>query len=159
MTKNDIWAAAAEAEETGSKAPGRRAGRRSADERLSGIGDLAREFGVTLRTLRFYEDRGLLHPQRQGMARLYGQRDRARLAMILKGKQLGFTLGEIGAMIAESGEIDKAAPEGLNLSAEQIDEQIAHLERQRSEIDSAIEELEQARGRLLGTGKRRSSAR
>lgn len=154
MTKNDIWAAAAEADDAGPKATSRKPMRRDADERLSSIGDLAREFGVTLRTLRFYEDRGLLHPQRQGMARLYGQRDRARLAMILKGKQLGFTLGEIAAMIAESGEIDKAEPEELNLSAEQIEEQIAHLERQRSDIDSAIEELEQARGRLLSTKRR-----
>ena len=65
------------------------------------IGDLAREFGVTLRTLRFYEDRGLLSPRREGTARIYDARDRARLSVILKGKQLGFTLTEIRALLAE----------------------------------------------------------
>ena len=65
------------------------------------IGDLAREFGVTLRTLRFYEDRGLLSPRRDGTARIYDLRDRDRLSVILKGKQLGFTLTEIRAMLAE----------------------------------------------------------
>src|SRR5919206_1220654 len=65
------------------------------------IGDLAREFGVTLRTLRFYEDRGLLSPRRDGTARIYDARDRERLSVILKGKQLGFTLTEIRALLAE----------------------------------------------------------
>ena len=62
--------------------------------KLYTIGDLAREFGVTLRTLRFYEDRGLLSPRRDGTARIYDPRDRERLSVILKGKQLGFTLTE-----------------------------------------------------------------
>src|SRR5688572_31470451 len=69
--------------------------------KLYTIGDLAREFGVTLRTLRFYEDRGLLSPRRDGTARIYSARDRDRLSVILKGKQLGFTLTEIRAMLAE----------------------------------------------------------
>jgi len=69
--------------------------------KLYTIGDLAREFGVTLRTLRFYEDRGLLSPRRDGTARIYDPRDRERLSVILKGKQLGFTLTEIRAMVAE----------------------------------------------------------
>ena len=64
------------------------------------ISDLARDFGVTLRTLRFYESRGLIAPARSGMTRIYSGRDRARLALILKGKQLGFTLVEIRAMLA-----------------------------------------------------------
>src|SRR5262245_44552528 len=59
------------------------------------IGELAKEFGVTLRTLRFYENKRLLSPRREGLARLYSKADRDRLALILKGKKLGFTLSEI----------------------------------------------------------------
>ncbi len=110
------------------------------------IGDLAREFGVTLRTLRFYEDRGLLAPRREGMSRIYDARDRDRLSVILKGKQLGFTLTEIRAMLAE-----ERRPEGsilnLKLSAEQIEDQIRHLETQKLEIELALDEL---RSRLSG---------
>src|ERR671929_1496623 len=59
------------------------------------IGDLAREFGVTLRALRFYEDKGLLTPRRIGQTRLYSRRDRARLKLVLMGKKVGFSLLEI----------------------------------------------------------------
>jgi DNA-binding transcriptional MerR regulator len=114
--------------------------RRSAERaKTYTIGDLAREFGVTLRTLRFYEDRGLLSPRREGTARIYDARDRARLSVILKGKHLGFTLTEIRAMLAE----DKAgeAGEDLKLSLNQVEDQIAHLETQKAEIEQALTEL------------------
>lgn len=104
------------------------------------IGDLAREFGVTLRTLRFYEDRGLLSPRREGTARIYDARDRARLSVILKGKQLGFTLTEIRAMVAEDRGSEAPAA-NLRLSLAQIDDQIAHLEQQKIEIEEALAEL------------------
>jgi DNA-binding transcriptional MerR regulator len=78
------------------------------------IGDLAREFGVTLRTLRFYEHRGLLKPRRQGLARFYDEKAKARLALILKGKQLGFTLPEIRAMLA-ANDRGAAADLGSNI--------------------------------------------
>jgi DNA-binding transcriptional MerR regulator len=111
------------------------------------IGDLAREFGVTLRTLRFYEDRGLLSPRRDGTARIYDARDRARLAVILKGKQLGFTLTEIRAMVAEErgGEVPAA---NLKLSLDQVDDQIAHLEQQKIDIEQALAELKAHRENL-----------
>jgi DNA-binding transcriptional MerR regulator len=111
------------------------------------IGDLARDFGVTLRTLRFYEGRGLLSPARSGMTRIYSSRDRARLALILKGKQLGFTLVEIRTMLAneereqEGGDMS-ASVEGLPLTRDQIVEQLELLRSQRSEIEGAIAELE-----------------
>ncbi|HEV2557925.1 MAG TPA: MerR family DNA-binding transcriptional regulator [Microvirga sp.] len=111
------------------------------------IGDLAREFGVTLRTLRFYEDRGLLSPRREGTARIYDARDRARLSVILKGKQLGFTLTEIRAMLAE--ERPGEAPANLNLSLAQIEDQISHLEQQKVEIEQALEELKGHRATLI----------
>jgi DNA-binding transcriptional MerR regulator len=101
------------------------------------ISDLAREFGVTLRALRFYEDRGLLSPKRDGQTRRYDDRDRERLALILKGKKLGFTLTEIRTMVAEA---DASRP-SLELSATAVREQIQLLERQRGEIDEALAEL------------------
>lgn len=63
------------------------------------ISDLSAEFGVTARALRFYEDEGLIAPERRGTSRIYSQRDRARLAWILRGKRVGFSLGEIREMI------------------------------------------------------------
>ncbi len=73
------------------------------DQPLFTIGQLSHEFGVTLRTLRFYEARGFLSPRRAGTARLYRQCDHDRLALILKTKKLGFTLREIAALIAGEG--------------------------------------------------------
>jgi DNA-binding transcriptional MerR regulator len=106
------------------------------------ISDLAREFNVTLRALRFYESKGLLKPKREGNLRLYNAEDRGRLARILKGKQLGFTLSEIRALIAETA--GPADPTGLHLSREQCVEQIKLLERQKKEIEDAIAELRRA---------------
>lgn len=112
------------------------------------ISDLAREFGVTLRTLRFYESRGLLAPARSGLTRIYSGRDRARLSLILKGKQLGFTLVEIRAMLANEegkevkGKEPSASVGGLQLSRGQIAEQLDLLRSQRAEIEAAIAELE-----------------
>ncbi|MGI9484134.1 MAG: MerR family transcriptional regulator [Hyphomicrobiales bacterium] len=64
-------------------------------QKLFTIGQLCREFGVTARTLRFYEDKGLLHPTRKGTSRLFSNRDRSRLKIILRGKRIGFSLSEI----------------------------------------------------------------
>jgi DNA-binding transcriptional MerR regulator len=113
------------------------------------IGDLAREFDVTLRTLRFYEARGLLTPRREGMNRYYSVKDRARLAVILKGKKLGFTLTEIRQMIAQS-EDDRSV---LNLSVAQIDDQLKLLRSQLAEVQSAIAELEDRRAAMLAGPK------
>ena len=116
------------------------------------ISDLARDFDVTLRTLRFYESRGLLAPTRSGLTRIYSGRDKARLALILKGKQLGFTLVEIRAMLANEEKKGSAASAGsasvggLQLSRDQIVEQLELLRTQRSEIEGAIAELETTLG-------------
>jgi DNA-binding transcriptional MerR regulator len=114
------------------------------------ISELAREFKLTLRALRFYEDRGLLSPQRRGVTRIYDARDRARLAVIVKGKNLGFTLAEIERMLgAPDGSGPQPQPD-LKLSRDQIDEQIAYLERQKAEVEAALEELRAQRRRLTG---------
>lgn len=112
------------------------------DAQFFTIGDLAREFDVTLRALRFYEDKGLLSPRREGLTRLYSAAERARLAIILKGKKLGFTLAEIKAMVAlREGTAVSAG--GLALTREKCAEQLALLEQQKTEIEEAIGELRQ----------------
>lgn len=125
---------------------------RSGEENVSSgkaaftIGELSREFGVTLRALRFYENKGLISPQRDGLNRLYSQGDRTRLALILKGKKLGFTLGEIRQMIAvEEGDADN---EALTLSREKCLEQIEMLKRQKAEIEEGLNELSRIYGSL-----------
>jgi DNA-binding transcriptional MerR regulator len=102
------------------------------------IGELAREFAVTFRALRFYESRGLLAPNRNGHARRFRQADRERLALILRGKKLGFTLDEIGRMIHgdAAGESD-----ALDLSRQRCVEQINLLERKKRQIETALAEL------------------
>jgi DNA-binding transcriptional MerR regulator len=120
------------------------------------IGQLAAEFGVSLRTLRFYEDRKLLRPRRDGTARLYSNADRLRLQMILKGKQLGFTLTEISELI---GAQDSTENFEEKLQPQQIATQIDHLERQRREIDEAISRLRATHARLadVESGQRLAS--
>ena len=109
------------------------------------IGEMASEFNVSLRTLRFYEDRKLLRPRREGNTRLYSSVDRMRMQMILKGKQLGFTLTEIQDLIGSQDSTDDFE---VKLKPQQIVSQIDHLERQRAEIDGAIARLRATHERL-----------
>jgi len=101
------------------------------------IGDVAREFGVTLRALRFYESKRLISPQRNGATRFYRRSDRERIALILTGRRLGFTLTEIKRLVD--------GPDGKNLclTRQKCVEQIRLLERQKREMDLAIAELRQ----------------
>ncbi len=112
------------------------------------ISQMSRLYGVSLRTLRFYEDRGLIKPRREGNARYYRGVDRVRMEMILRGKKLGFTLTEINDLIGGKGANETPDLEE-QLQPQQIVNQIGHLERQRSEIDSAIERLRETHSRLL----------
>lgn len=111
------------------------------------ITDLANEFGVSLRTLRFYEGRGLLSPRRDGMNRTYTARERSKLSVILKGKQLGFTLSEISDMLREERGVSNAA--NLKMSLAKADDQISYLETQKIEVDKALKELKKYRQGLL----------
>ncbi len=114
------------------------------------ISQMSRLYSVSLRTLRFYEDRGLIKPRREGNARFYRGADRVRLEMILRGKKLGFTLTEIMDLIGGKGA--KETPDlEEQLQPQQIINQIGHLERQRSEIDDAIERLRATHHRLSKT--------
>lgn len=106
------------------------------------ISDLAAEFGVTARALRFYEDEGLIAPKRQGLARIYSKRDRARLAWILRGKRVGFSLAEIREMI-DLYDKDGGAVQQRRVAVLKCRERIDLLERQRLDIDATIAELRQ----------------
>jgi DNA-binding transcriptional MerR regulator len=101
------------------------------------IGEVAREFGVTLRALRFYESKRLIAPRRDGSVRLYRRGDRERIVLILTGRRLGFTLAEIGSLLGKPG------GSGLPLTREKCVEQINLLERQKRGIEIAIAELRQ----------------
>jgi DNA-binding transcriptional MerR regulator len=104
------------------------------------IGDLAKEFAVTLRTIRFYEDKDLIHPRREGQRRLFSRRDRGRLKLILLGKKVGFSLNDIKEMLAlyDLREGDTAQ---LETALRRFSEQIDVLKRQKSNVEQAIEEL------------------
>jgi DNA-binding transcriptional MerR regulator len=104
------------------------------------IGELAREFGVTLRTLRFYEDKGLISPQRQGLTRIYGRRERARLKLILLGKRVGFPLDAIREML-DLYDLKDGRTTQLRLALARFGEQVEVLRRQKSDIEQAITEL------------------
>lgn len=106
------------------------------------ISDLCAEFGVTARALRFYEDEGLIGPERRGTARVYSHRDRARLAWILRGKRVGFSLGEIREMI-DLYDVGDGRRVQRQVTLERCRGRIALLDRQKHDIDAAIAELQQ----------------
>jgi DNA-binding transcriptional MerR regulator len=110
------------------------------------IRQLTKEFSVTARTLRFYEDEGLIAPERRGQTRIYSVRDRARIILILRGRRLGFSLAEIREYLDL---YDR------NLSVKQLlharrkfEERIAVFERQKVDIDTSITELKRGIGEV-----------
>ena len=105
------------------------------------IGDLASEFGVTLRTLRFYEDKNLLNPRRDGVNRVYSRRDRARLKLVLMGKKVGFSLTEIKEMLDLYDLRDGQVPQ-LRAALDRFSLHINILRQQRADVDQAIADLE-----------------
>src|SRR3954470_22768379 len=104
------------------------------------ISDLSAEFGVTARALRFYEDEQLIAPERRGTARIYSQRDRARLAWILRGKRVGFSLAEIREMI-DLYDIGDGRQVQRQVTLDRCLARIATLEHQKHDIDAHIAEL------------------
>ena len=111
------------------------------------IGQMCDDFGVTARALRFYEDEKLISPERRGTARLYTDRDRARLTWILRGKRVGFSLNEIREMIDLYDLGDQRRTQRL-VTIERCKQRIDALKRQKADIDATVQDLENFVARL-----------
>ena len=113
------------------------------------ITELTREFDISTRTLRFYEDEGLIHPERRGRTRLYRPADRHLIAQILRGRRIGFTIAEIREIIKvysePPGEIGQ-----LKLLMKRVDEKRDDLRQKRKDIDETIDELDNIEEACLG---------
>jgi DNA-binding transcriptional MerR regulator len=115
--------------------------------RTYSISDLAEEFGVTARTIRFYEAERLIAPQRRGQTRVYSARDRARLVLILRGKRVGFSLCEIKEML-DLYDMEGGRSVQLAHALKKFDERINSLEQQRADIEHSLVELREARAKM-----------
>ncbi len=105
------------------------------------IGDLSKEFDITTRSIRFYEDQGLLYPKRKGQTRVYNQRDRVRLKLILRGKRLGFSLAETGRLF-ELYDADKTSATQLATIMDLINKKKSDLEQKLEDIGAVLIELD-----------------
>ena len=117
---------------------------------LFAIADLAREFGISTRAIRFYETKGLLAPERVGATRIFRRRDRARLILILRGKRLGFSLRDISDYLSL---YDADSSQQVHLLTAKVDERLASLEAQLEDLQTTIAELKEIRklaGERLG---------
>ena len=128
-------------------------------ERLYTIGELAEELAVTTRAIRFYEAKGLIAPARRGVARSYSRRDRARLMLILRGKNLGFSLEEIARYLALY-DADPAQVAQTRMLLARIEAAIEDLQLKRADLDRTLRELKDIRAQCVqhlegqGTGGR-----
>ena len=116
------------------------------------VTSLANELGVTARTIRFYEDKGLIAPCRAGTTRVYTARDRARMMLILRGKRLGFSLREIGEFL-DLYDVDATGAEQMRALLAAVRHRIADLEEQSAALQLSLDELrdiEQHAERALG---------
>ena len=105
------------------------------------ISDLAREFGVTTRTIRHYEEQGLLCPERQGVNRIVSTRDRVRLKLALRGKRLGFSLNEIKELF-DLYDVSQDERQQLQVFLEKLEKRKALLDQQREDIEVMLHELD-----------------
>ncbi len=117
---------------------------------LFGITELCSEFGISLRTVRFYEDKGLLAPRRVNGARVYTRRDRARLALILRSKAIGASLQEIRQFLDLYGEHGEGRARQQRFVLDRTDAAIRELEQKRAHIDATLAEL-----RVINTSVRK----
>ena len=134
---------------------GRRPAHGKGETPLYSIGDLASEFGISTRAIRFYESKGLIAPERVGSNRIYKKRDRARLILILRGKRLGFSLEEI----AEYLDLYDADPNQIaqtRLLLHKVETSMAELEGKRRDIEAALSDLGDIRTHCVELLKGRS---
>src|SRR5580698_10568892 len=118
------------------------------------IAELAREFGITARTMRFYEDEGLIKPRRQGLTRLYSMHDRTRLGWILRGKRLGFSLAEIKQLL-DLYQVDRTGVQQLRELQRRSRLHIEDLQRRRRDLDAHIKEFEDVEIQVAAELKKR----
>ncbi len=117
-------------------------------DRLFTIGELAAEFGVTTRTIRFYESKGLIAPARRGIARAYSRRDRARLKLILRGKNLGFSLEAIAAYL-KLYDADPSQVAQTQMLLAGVEAAIEDLQAKRADLDRTLKELRDIRAQCV----------
>src|SRR5690349_22913911 len=122
--------------------------------RIYSIAELAREFAITARTIRFYEDEGLIKPKRQGLTRLYSQHDRVRLGWILRGKRLGFSLAEIKQLL-DLYQVDRTGVQQLKELLRRSRLHITDLERKRGDLDAHINEFREVETQVAAELKQR----
>lgn len=122
-----------------------------------GISDLAREFGITPRTIRFWEDQGILSPQREGNKRVFARRDRARLKMALRGKRLGLSLAEIKDLIGMYESTEDETPQLLECLRIMEKRRVA-LVQQREDIEAMLSEIGQFESQCQEELRRRGGA-
>ncbi|MBL0544102.1 MerR family DNA-binding transcriptional regulator [Aeromonas jandaei] len=114
------------------------------------ISELAHEFDVTPRTIRYYEDEGLLTPQREGQTRIYSHKDKIRLKLTLRGKRLGFSLAEIRELF-DMYDTDKSSKNQLNSMIRLIESKRSALHQQLEDIQMVMAELEAAEQRCVNS--------
>jgi DNA-binding transcriptional MerR regulator len=123
-------------------------------QRIYSIAELAREFAVTPRTIRFYEDEGLLKPRRQGTQRLYSAGDRARLGWIRRGQRLGFKLAEIHELL-DLYQVDRTGVQQLRELLRRSRSHVADLEAKRRDLDAQIAEFKEVETQVEAELKQR----
>ena len=123
-------------------------------QRIYSIAELAREFAVTARTIRFYEDEGLIKPRRQGLTRLYSTGDRTRLGWILRGKRLGFALAEIRELL-DLYQVDRTGVQQMRELLRRSRLHIEDLERKRRDLDAQIGEFKDVEAQVSAELQRR----
>lgn len=116
------------------------------EERCFSISELAREFDITTRSIRFYEDQGLLNPAREGQTRIYSKQDRVRLKLTLRGKRLGFSLAEIRELF-DLYDADKSSRTQLQTMLGLVEEKRETLQQQMEDIRMVLLELDAAEQR------------
>ena len=127
---------------------GKRGGGSALTDTFFTVTELARDLSVTPRTIRFYEDKGLLTPRRAGTMRVYTKRDRARMVLILRGKRLGFNLREIKEYL-DLYDMDPSQSEQMRLLLKKVQVRLEMIEDQRLALEETIDELKEIEGQTL----------
>jgi DNA-binding transcriptional MerR regulator len=125
-------------------------------QRIYSIAELAREFAITARTIRFYEDEGLIKPRRQGLTRLYSAGDRTRLGWILRGKRLGFSLAEIKELL-DLYQVDRTGVQQLRELLRRSRLHIEDLENRRRDLAAHIDEFREVETQVAAELKKRGA--